>query len=68
MISLYCAKVEAGRNKDGEKLSGAQIYKVLYNLPKNLDFTLRITEIQSLHFQKDFSNYSMENGLEGVKT
>lgn len=30
--------------------------------------TLTMTEIQSLHYQKDSSNYSMENGLEGVET
>lgn len=34
---------------------------------QSLDFTERITEVQSLQFQKDSSN-SMENGLEGVKT
>ena len=27
--------------------------------------TLRMIEIQSLHYQKDSSNYSMENGLDG---
>lgn len=52
-----------GCSKDGKSKQSIGSYMIF----QSLDFTERITEVQSLQFQKDSSN-SMENGLEGVET
>lgn len=36
--------------------------------PKNLDFNPEDDRDPNLHYQKDSSNYSMDNGLEAVET